>query len=88
MFHLIPTPSGRFAFVGKVPGPLAYETSDPAYLETAAHSGPGFAAKHAAREGGYFRSVSFATAAAAEAAALEWAGSPDELVKHYAAAKA
>jgi len=83
MMHLIPNPAGRFAFVGSVPGPLAYNYSDPEFLEIAAHSGPGIARKIAQREGGVFETRSFTSLAKAEAAALEWAGSPQVLAKHY-----
>lgn len=81
--HLIPNPAGRFAFVGSVPAPLAFNCSDPEFLEIAAHSGPGIARKIAARQGGVFETRSFASLADAEAAALEWAGSAEELAKHY-----
>lgn len=84
MMHLIPSPSGGFAFVGKVPSALAFVCSDPALLETAAHCGPGFAMKAAKRAGKTFAPRTFETPEAANAAALEWAGSPEELAKHYA----
>jgi len=83
MMHLIPMPAGGYAFVGKVPAALAFYSSKPEYLEYAAQSGPGIARKIAQREGGEFRSLSWPDRAAAEASALEWAGSPEELAKHY-----
>jgi hypothetical protein len=86
MMRLIPTPNGRFAFVGKVPAGLAYRYSNPEYLDIAAQSGPGVAAGIAKREGGTFEAITFVDRADAESAALEWAGSPEELAKHYMAA--
>jgi hypothetical protein len=83
MMHIIPNPAGRFAFVGSVPAPLAFNCSDPDLLDIAAHSGPGFARKVAVKEGKVFETRSFASLADAEAAALEWAGSVEELAKHY-----
>jgi hypothetical protein len=83
MMHLIPTPAGAFAFVGQVPAPLAFVSTDPKYLDYAAQSGPGLASKIAKREGGVFKTRSYPTREAAESAALEWAGSAEELAKHY-----
>ncbi len=65
--HLIPTPSGRFAFAGRVPKDLAFAASNPDYIATALQCGPGIAQKQAAREGGTFRSLSWATEADAYA---------------------
>lgn len=86
MMHLIPNPTGDFAFVGKVPAPLAFLCSSDKYLEIAAHCGPGLAIKAAKREGGVFKTRSYPTREAALDAALEWAGSSDELAKHYSGA--
>ena len=85
MMHLISLPAGGFAFTGKVPADLAFVYEDPKDLDIAAHSGPGIAERIAKREGRIFKSRSWPDRAAAEAAALALAGSPEELAKHYAA---
>jgi len=84
MFNLLHTPAGRFAFVGKVPNPLAFTGYAEIDLERAAHAGPGLAMKLAAKEGRDFRTATWPSREAAMAAALAWAGSPDELAKHTA----
>ncbi|KMO34304.1 hypothetical protein VP06_14635 [Methylobacterium aquaticum] len=65
--HLIPTPNGRFAFVGRVPADLACEASDPRYIEDARQCGPAIAARIAAREGGTFQILSWESEADAYA---------------------
>lgn len=58
---LIETPNGRWAFVGKVPDALAFESSNPDYIKQAKQHGPGLIEKIAAKEGGVFKNRSFAT---------------------------
>ena len=84
MFNVLATPAGRFAFVGKVPAPLAFVGYNATDLERAAHVGPGLARKLAAKEGREVRTASWPSREAAIAAALAWAGSHDELAKHTA----
>lgn len=84
MFSILATPSGRFAFVGKVPAPLAFTGYNETDLEHAALSGPGLAQRIAKREGRDFRNLSWPSREEAMAAALAWAGSPEELAKHTA----
>jgi hypothetical protein len=83
MMHIIKFPVGSFGFVGSVPAPLAFSNLDEDLLEIAAQCGPGFAAAKAKRSGREFKSLSWPSVAEAEAAALAWAGSPEELAKHY-----
>jgi hypothetical protein len=83
MMHIIKYPVGSFGFVGSVPAPLAFSNLDEDLLEFAAQSGPGHAARYAAKTGREFKSLSWPSVAEAEAAALAWAGSPEELAKHY-----
>jgi hypothetical protein len=59
--HIICAPSGKFIFVGSVPTSLAFEVSDPSYADAAVRSGPRIARLIAAKNGGTFRSLSWAT---------------------------
>lgn len=59
--HVLHNPAGTFHFVGKVPAELAFESSNPDYLKTAAQCGPGFARKIAEKEGGVFKTLTWAT---------------------------
>jgi hypothetical protein len=87
MMYVIPNPAGCFAFVGCVPAPLAYNCNDPELLDVVRHSGPIVARRIALREGKTFETRSWHSLAEAEAAALEWAGSVEELAKHYRGAQ-
>lgn len=72
------------ALLDTVPGQVTLSVfARKANMSEAAHSGPGIARKIAQREGGVFETRSFTSLAKAEAAALEWAGSPQVLAKHY-----
>ena len=83
MFSILHTPSGRFAFVGKVPAPLAFTGYTEQDLDRAAHVGPGHAMRLAKLEGRPpFTTLSWPSREEAMAAALAWAGSPEELAKH------
>ena len=68
---VIPTPTGRWVFVGKVPSALAVEASSEEYVTKAAMFGMGIVRKIAEREGGFIRNVSFDTREAALARAAE-----------------
>jgi hypothetical protein len=66
---IIRFPSGTYGFAGKVPAGLAFNSSHPGDLATAATCGPGFARRIAEREGRTFETLSWATEAEAAAAA-------------------
>lgn len=66
---VIQYPSGKWGFVGSVPGELAYETSNPDYIRLAANVGAGLVRKRAEREGGFFRTRTWETQGAAVAEA-------------------
>jgi len=68
VLNIIQYPSGRWGFVGKVPTALAFEYSDEKYMDIAHNHGEGIAKAIAKNEGGIFKSRSFETLEAAQAA--------------------
>ena len=66
--NIIQYPSGRWGFVGKVPHNLAFECSKQEYIDIACNHGVGIAEAIAKNEGGIFKSRSFETLEAAQAA--------------------
>ena len=66
--HLTQFPSGKFGFTGHIPDELAFEASNPKYIQDAKNHGAGLVSKVAANEGGYLRTRTWKTRKAAQAA--------------------